>query len=155
QCWYSALTKWSNRAHGYSMMTLALVVVAAVSNGGGLILAAVVEKPEAVHLIASFAAGQAAGGMLLLYGNGSGLLRAWRLFSLRRLVDVLKSYWRFPAYTLPHSLASKAVPEIPVVMIGAFFGSATAGIYSVARRALNQPMYLLANNIGSVFHRQI
>lgn len=153
--WYNIARKWSNRLHGYSAMSISTIVVPFVGNGGGILLAYLIPNPGAIELVISYAAGQAAGITILLFFTGATLLKRIRYFSKQRIVHILQKYSQFPAFTVPHSLASKAVTEIPVFFLSAFFGADAAGIFSVARRALNQPMLLLANNIGQLFHRRI
>lgn len=155
QSLFSVAQKWANRSAAYGAITSASIAVAVLSNGGPLLVPLMSIEPTYNHLIFFFGVGQMTGVLVILGTTGRTLSKALWTASAMELADVFRRHWKFPVFTLPHSLASKLSPELPVFLLTAFFGPVMAGIFSITRRAMNQPMYLLATNVGYVFHRRL
>ncbi|MDT0636368.1 hypothetical protein [Spectribacter hydrogenoxidans] len=155
QSMFSVATKWANRSSAYGAITGSLVAISLVANGGPLLIPAMSIEPSEHHLIFFFGAAKIAGVLLILSFTGRALSDALRTASVVEFFGALRRHWKFPAFTLPHGLTSKLSPEIPIFFLAAFSGPALAGFFSVARRAMNQPMHLLATNVGHVFHRRL
>ncbi len=153
--WHSIGQKWCNRMHDYLAMSIARVVVALVGNGGAIVLSLLASSAGATGLVVSYAAGQIVGIVVLFASSGGHLFQHLGRFERKRFYGVLRSYWRFPVFTLPHSLAGTAIPQVPVLFLTGFYGAEATGVFSLVQRVLNQPVSLLASNVGSVFHRRI
>lgn len=60
------------------------------------------------------------------------------------LVEIGKTYWRFPAFAAPSSLMWEAVQLAPVGLLAAIYDTYTAGLFGFAQRILEAPVRLLS-----------
>jgi O-antigen/teichoic acid export membrane protein len=67
--------------------------------------------------------------------------------------QVLKEYYKFPAYQMPSVLASMFYAGLPLYLIGRYFNIEMLGEYTMAMTMLNFPTYILANSIVAVYQR--
>lgn len=68
------------------------------------------------------------------------------------LKKVAYEYRDFPLYRAPQAVLSAASQSLPVLMLTAFFGPASAGFYALTRTALGLPSTLLGSSVQSVFY---
>lgn len=66
-----------------------------------------------------------------------------------------KEYNDFPKYRAPEVFLNAISSGLPVLMLTAFFGPATAGFYSIGRTVLNLPTQLIGKSVGDVFYPRI
>jgi len=83
------------------------------------------------------------------------LIKATRTY-LRRpprghLATTARRYWRFPLMFAPSGWLNALGPNVPLLVIGAWFGVVPAGQLAVAQRLTSLPVSLLATTIGQVF----
>ena len=100
-------------------------------------------------LIANFAS-----FLILNYGVITAKLSLIRSCNLGLLFSTLNRHKSFPLFNAPHSFVSKLSSEAPVLTLMTFFGSEIVGFFSLARRVLSQPIYILGKNIGLIFHER-
>ncbi|RTL19217.1 MAG: lipopolysaccharide biosynthesis protein [Rhodocyclaceae bacterium] len=104
------------------------------------------------------------GGIALLFGQvagqSAGTVRLGRTalasggFSAVSWVgikQVARRYQRFPIYSTWEGLANTAGLQLPPLLFAMLFGTAAAGLYSLANRVLSLPLSLIGNAIGQVF----
>lgn len=68
---------------------------------------------------------------------------------------IAKRYYDFPIYRAPEVLFNSISHGVPVLMLTAFFGPASAGFYSIGRTVLTLPSRLIGKAIGDVFYPRI
>jgi len=71
------------------------------------------------------------------------------------LKTLAKKYGDFPKYRAPEVLINGISQSLPVLILTAFFGPATAGFYAIGKRVLKLPTQLIGNAIGDVFYPHI
>lgn len=71
------------------------------------------------------------------------------------IMKLAKEYRDFPIYRAPESFFSKFSQSLPVLMLTAFFGPASAGFYTLGRTVLAMPSRLIGNAVGDVFYPRI
>ncbi|GIN69619.1 polyhydroxyalkanoate synthase [Bacillus sp. J14TS2] len=69
--------------------------------------------------------------------------------------NLAKKYKDFPIYRSPQVFLNAATQSIPILMLGAFFGPASAGFYTISRTALSLPVQLIGKSVGDVFYPRI
>lgn len=69
--------------------------------------------------------------------------------------ELAKKYYDFPIYRAPEVFLNAISGGLPVLMLAAFFGPASAGFYSIGRTVLNIPSQLIGKSIGDVFYPRI
>jgi len=71
------------------------------------------------------------------------------------LLKLAKQYYDFPFYRTPQVLINTISQTLPVFMLSAFFGPASAGFYTICRRVLSIPSQLIGKSVGDVFYPRI
>lgn len=65
------------------------------------------------------------------------------------------SYNDFPLYRTPQILVNSISQSIPMLLLAALFGPATAGFFALGKTALSAPAILIGNSVGNVFYPEI
>jgi len=73
----------------------------------------------------------------------------------RKLKELAKDYNDFPIYRAPQVFIEKISQNLPILMLTAFFGPASAGFYAIGKTVLNQPHTLISGAVGNVFYPRI
>jgi O-antigen/teichoic acid export membrane protein len=155
QSWFQILVKWNNRQQYYSVISVGIIVQALSTNGMQIFFGLTWQSAGSAALALAYVLGNLLAIVVMLIFSVRSL-RSWlRGFDLVILHQTILKYWRFPAFTMPHGLASKGVPETSVFFLTAFFGVEVTGLFALTRRVLNQPINLLVANVGYVFHQRI
>ncbi|MCF8012717.1 MAG: oligosaccharide flippase family protein [Clostridiales bacterium] len=98
--------------------------------------------------------GQAAGtttlGMLAVRNKWG----AFRLVTIRGVMQAAVRYKRFPIYSTWGGMLNTAGAQLPPLLFAAFFSSSVAGIYLLTQRVLAMPMTLIGKSIADVFFSQ-
>jgi O-antigen/teichoic acid export membrane protein len=71
------------------------------------------------------------------------------------LFDLGRSYYDFPLYRAPQVFINAISQSLPVLMLSAFFGPASAGFYVLGKRLISMPSQLIGHSVGSVFYPRI
>jgi O-antigen/teichoic acid export membrane protein len=66
-----------------------------------------------------------------------------------------KIYYDFPLYRSPQNFLHSVSQSLPVLMLTAFFGPASAGFYVLCTRVVGMPSQLVAKAVGDVFYPRI
>lgn len=116
------------------------------------------------QIVLGFCGAQAAG---LLVGNLVGCLIAVLVLFLtnRNLLSfercertetrsIAKEHYRFPAYSAPQNLINSLSQNLPVYLLGYFYGMETVGAYWFAMRLLQLPAALVGQSIRQVFYKE-
>ena len=67
-----------------------------------------------------------------------------------KIASVFGKYHHFAVYRAPQVLISNASQSLPIVLLGALYGPAYAGFYSVARLVLSAPSMFFGSALSSV-----
>ncbi|MCF3942619.1 lipopolysaccharide biosynthesis protein [Oceanobacillus alkalisoli] len=73
----------------------------------------------------------------------------------KTLKELATEYYDFPLYRAPESFLSAITQGLPVLMLTAFFGPASAGFYSIGRTVLSIPVRFIGKSVGDVFYPRI
>lgn len=66
----------------------------------------------------------------------------------------MRTYYRFPLFSLPSDLAGAVTAQVPLFLILDRFGAAQAAAYALTLRVLVGPVGLLANSVLAAFKEQ-
>jgi lipopolysaccharide exporter len=144
--WHNRHKRFRNTAAGNLVQSIVnsgvkLTTSGAVPAGGGLILGAI--------------AGQVAGAGYFLFT----WLRRFRSFfkavSREGMKEVAVLYYRFPGFNLPNNLVNNISNSLPVFLLGAWFGAAELGLYSLGFTMIFRPMNLVTNSMEQVFSQRV
>lgn len=73
----------------------------------------------------------------------------------KKLRELARSYYDFPLYRAPEVFLNAVSQGIPVLMLTALFGPASAGFYSIGRTVLVMPSSLIGKSVGDVFYPRV
>ena len=73
----------------------------------------------------------------------------------RKYRFILKKYYRFPAYRLPHSLLAVISQVAPVFLLTIFFDAESAGYFVLTRTVLSAPVTLIGKAVYDVTYPKI
>jgi O-antigen/teichoic acid export membrane protein len=71
------------------------------------------------------------------------------------LIELAKQYYDFPLYRAPQVFINSISRSLPVLMLAALFGPASAGFYVLGRRVLGLPSQLISMSVYEVFYPRI
>jgi len=70
------------------------------------------------------------------------------------LLYIAKKHYRFPLYTAPQKLCNSLSQNLPVYMLGYYYGIETVGFYWFAMRIIQLPVNLFGQAVRQVFYRE-
>lgn len=152
---FNAFSYWSTRKRQFRSVAIARIsnngFAAASKIAGGTGISA-----TAMTLVLSQVGGRLVASAVLFFQywqrEGKKLVRS---ISLRHSLAALKRYRRFPIYSPWSALLNAASWQLPVLLIGSLFSTATAGFYSLGFRILQIPMNLIGKAISKVLFQRI
>ncbi len=78
-----------------------------------------------------------------------------RRISFPNLRRVARIHTNFPKFNAPHALLTSVSANLPVIILTAYFGASTAGLYGLSLRICYAPVFLIANSVRQVFSRRV
>jgi len=73
----------------------------------------------------------------------------------KNIKRLAREYYDFPLYRAPETFLNAISNSLPILMLAAFFGPASAGFYSIGRTVLSMPSRLIGKSVGDVFYPRI
>lgn len=113
------------------------ILLGATGNAGGLLAGQLVGRAVATW-------GLLRSTRPLMRSGGQGTLR-----------DQLRSYWRYPALFAPSALLNTLGTQLPLILVGVYWGVQSAGYLGLAQRLLLLPAALVAGPVSQVFIAEI
>jgi O-antigen/teichoic acid export membrane protein len=144
-----ALTGWAIRFRDFRGLATARIsqsVVTAMTQ-----VAAGAAGAATSGLLAGDALGRTAQSARLTRGATARLLRAVRETSVTRLRWAARRYRRFPLLGSWPTLINAIGFEAPLLLIVAFYGARTGGLFAFAQRLIGAPIALLVLAVSQVF----
>lgn len=71
------------------------------------------------------------------------------------LTELARRHYDFPLYRAPQVFINAISQSLPVLMLAAFFGPASAGFYVLGKKLLGMPSQLIGKSVGDVFYPRI
>lgn len=150
------LIKALNRYRKYSYLAAQLFFYTFILNISQITLGYVAGENDGFkNLLLGMLLATIASFIILTYGTITAKLSIIRSFNPKLLFSTIYLHKTFPLFNVPHSVVSKSSSEAPVFIIMTFFGSEIVGFFSLARKALSQPIYIVGKNIGLIFHERM
>jgi O-antigen/teichoic acid export membrane protein len=154
--WLQINQQWVIRKKHFGVNARAAVLHAFIVNAAKSVVG--LYKPLAAVLIVLAAAGQALHAGLLSLGASKAdrqALQEQEAKSHTPLKDLARWHYDFPLYRAPQVFINAISQGLPVLMLAAFFGPASAGFYAICRRVLNMPSTLIGKSVLDVFYPRI
>lgn len=148
---YNAQAYWAIRHRQYARLGLSKLVIT-VATGATQLGAAWLLGARTGGLLAGLLTGQLTGMAYLAWGSGLSLRLAGQW---REILAVAHRYSHFPRYSALGSGLDGISQLLPVAVLTATFGSAAAGHFALADRALRAPSMLLGSSLSQVFFQRL
>lgn len=92
---------------------------------------------------------------LFIRKSNRNILSDLKDVSREKMLKLAKKHNDFPIYRAPEVFLFSVSSSIPVLMLAALFGPASAGFYSIGRTVLRVPSGLIGQAVGNVFYPRI
>jgi lipopolysaccharide exporter len=69
--------------------------------------------------------------------------------------SLLRKYKDMPLYNTLISFTNNLSNQLPVFILTNFYGSGASGDFGMANKIVNTPMWMIANSVGQVYHKEI
>lgn len=93
-------------------------------------------------------------GILLAFGVNDIQCKK-KMSDVDKLKELAKKYYDFPVYRAPQLFINAITQSLPVLALAIFFGSSSAGFYSIAIIAIGIPSSIIGKSVASVFYERI
>ncbi len=95
--------------------------------------------------------GQAIGVVTLFLSTIKGDLALRRKVDRKALLRIGRIYRKFLIFSLPADFINSMASQLPLILLGFYFGTAVAGFYALTLRVLGAPVSLLGVSVLEVF----
>lgn len=149
---YQSLNYWSNRKSQYKRLAISRTVQSGSASLAQL--GAGYAGAGAAGLVGGQLTGQVLSTVILtrlIYQEDKALIQT---IQKNRTIALAKKYLNFPKYLIIAHGFNTSSSQMPVMLLGAFFNSATAGFYTLTHRVMGAPIALLASALGDVFRQE-
>nr|WP_293303673.1 oligosaccharide flippase family protein [Allomuricauda sp.] len=149
---FNAISFWFNRKEYYKRMAASKVMNTAGMTGTQIGFGSLGFSP--VGLLLGFILGRVSSVLYLLGKFRMDKDNAFSMVTKDRMKTLSSRYKRFPYYTLPAEFTNVISNQLPVFLIGKYFGGVVLGNYSLMERVLSAPITLLGRSILDVFKQR-
>ncbi len=149
---FNSISFWFNRKSYYKRMATSKVLNTAGMSGAQIGLGAFNFIP--VGLLIGFIAGRLFSFLYLLRMLIKDRDSVFHKISRERMLYLIRRYKKFPYFTLPADFTNVVSNQLPVFLIGKYFGGAILGNYALMDRILGAPISLLGRSVLDVFKQR-
>ena len=149
---FNAVSFWFNRKELYKRMAISKVIN--TSGMTGIQIGSGILNVTPLGLLIGFVAGRFFSMLYLLHKFIKDKDTVFSKVNRKRMLFVLNRYKRFPYFTLPAEFTNVISNQLPIFIIGKYFGGVVLGNYSLMERVLNAPISLLGRSVLDVFKQR-
>lgn len=149
--WSAAFMAWANRTKSFKLMSTNRIIAAILVPIISISLGLLIKGPTG--LIIGLLFGQTLAALLL---SNYFIRKQGFRFSFNKvgIKTVASKHRNFPIYSLPAEFINNFVNQIPILMLGKYFGSASVGHFNLSNRMLGMPVGLLSGSVSEVFRQR-
>jgi O-antigen/teichoic acid export membrane protein len=150
---YEALNNWAIRTRKFRLITRTKVSQGISSAGVKIGLGVLGVTPLGLFLGHIF---QEAAGITSLFSKLVQLKPEFlKTFSWTGIKYAAKRYKKFPLVQSWSQLLLALGSQLPVLLIGAFYGVEVVGVFGLAQNMINMPMDLIGQSVAQVYYAEI
>ncbi len=149
---FNAISFWFNRKALYKRMATSKVINTTGLTGIQIMSGALSSNP--IGLLLGFVFGRLFSVLYLFYKFRRDNDSIFSRVNKNAMLSLMKRYKRFPYFTLPAEFINVISNQLPIFVIGKYFGGAVLGNYSLMERVLNAPISLLGRSVLDVFKQR-
>lgn len=140
---------WNNRKKAYQKLS-SYQIIQSATQAASNILIGLFTKISSGMIIGTFLGGLFS--LVYLIRGTKNDFKDFRFHRLRALV-LLRRYIKFPKFIVPSSLLENISAQLPIILLGTYFGSAVVGFYFLSQKLVKIPIALIGTSIGNVFRQ--
>lgn len=148
--------QWLIRKKEYTIIAKSSTAQSLFVNGAKAAVGMI--HPTAPLLIVLTAFGGLVHAVLLYMGARSDRASVWHAKKSAYTTPLMALAWRyrdFPLYRAPQTFINAASQSMPVLMMAAFFGPLSAGLYVLGNMVMGMPSNLVGKAVGDVFYPKV
>ena len=146
----SILYYWNNRKKNYTILSNNQIIQSSIQGSSNI----------TINLISKLYTGLIIGVILggissfiYIFSRSRYDFRGVKFNKLRAII-LMKKYIKFPQFMLASGLFENLSAQMPIFLLGTFFGSSIVGFYSLSQRIVRVPIMLIGTSIGNVFRQE-
>lgn len=146
----SILYYWNNRNKDYKRLSTNQIIQSSIQGTTNVVIG-FISKVNAGLIL-----GTIMGGVSSLFYLSTKTKNDFIDFKFNKLRAILlmKKYIKFPKFMVPSGLLENFSAQLPIFLLGSFFGPSIVGFYSLSQRIIRVPIMLIGTSIGSVFRQE-
>lgn len=145
-----ALRHYSNRNKKYKNISQSTMLQSVTQGGGNLLLGTLTQIKGALIM------GVFIGNLfclIFLYKVNLGIFSR-NYFDIKKIKFLSKKYINFPKILVASTLIEGVSAQLPVFLLGSFFGPAIVGFYSLSQRTIRLPIGVVGDAFSQVFRQE-
>lgn len=146
---YSAILFWTMRMQRFVEIAQSRMIQSGTGLCAQLILGFTGTGPLGLMIGHALMAG--GGGIKLASAALNFDSKAFSGISAVGMKDAIATYRRFPAYSVPETLANNAATQVPILIIATFASGPEAGFLLLAMRSLSTPVAMVGSAVSQVY----
>src|SRR5699024_489698 len=149
------MEQWLIRTKQFSLNARVTLFQSLITNLGKVGIGLFYPLATVLVVITAFANG-IKGTFMFLLNKDSILIQDSKVqHDRKQMKELATQYYDFPLYRAPEQFLNAASNSLPILMLTAFFGPASAGFYTIGRTVLRLPTRLIGKSVGDVFYPRI
>lgn len=150
---YQTLSSWAVREKRFKIITQTTVFQSVSSALSKIVLGLLSVKPAG--LLVGVIVQEAAGSLRLLKNMLAQFPEFFKTLNWRLIKAVAGRYKKFPLIQSWSQLLLALGAQLPVLLIGYFYGIKVAGIFGLAQSMISLPMNLIGQSVSQVYYAEI
>lgn len=144
---------WFNRESLFSIMSKSRLLLVISNNFLGIVIGAnILGSP--IGLVLGNILGQIITNIYIINKFISYISINKELISINKLILQAKRYKNFPRFSMPGNVINNISQQLPIFLMGFFYGENVVGYFSMGQRCINAPLSVLSQSIGDVFREK-
>ncbi|MDD5571451.1 MAG: oligosaccharide flippase family protein [Bacteroidales bacterium] len=149
---YNSLNYWSNRKSQYKRLAASRIVQSGSMTGFQIGVGLL--RKSALGLLFGEIAGRVFSTLYLakvIWKEDKGNIKS---IKKQKMKEQFKRYKSFPIFSLPADITNVVSNQVPIFMLGKFFGGTVLGSYAFMDKILSAPLSLIVRSILDVFKQR-
>lgn len=149
--WGTVALRWQSRMQRFSEIAFSELIAVSMAIAFQLIAGVLSKESSGINLIIGQLLGRSFALAYLWQSMKHECIGHSKTFTTFEIIKTAKRFINFPLYTCTSSLIGKVNLEMPKLMLAAYFGPHTLGLYALCSRVLGTPTGMVGRAISDVF----
>jgi O-antigen/teichoic acid export membrane protein len=149
---YEIISAWNNRQKTYKKTSVAKVTNSLAIGAFQTIFRYI--KLEKIGLIMGYTAGKLVSGVVILYLSFREIMSNIIYVRFSLMKEIFFKYKKIPVFNTLINMLNNLSTELPVYVLGIFFGTSTAAFYGMSNKIVASPLDILGRSVSQVFYKR-